>query len=373
MASRATSTLERFLRWWADELKGLAPTSWRAGPRRQPTRMVIAVEGQRKSLLLEKGGQTETLAQISGAEEDLSEFARLIKARPKIPVGLRLGEGDCFSRVVQLPAQAEGDYRRILELDMERSTPFRAADVLTAFHSAPSENGLARGKRTVRHLVVKRRTADPLLREFHDLGIYPAFMDCWDEQRRGGLPVDFLAATRPASRARGGPGLRGLGVLAALLVASAMTIWIVRHQSALAALESRAEAARAEAGNARIAVEASQMAAARMEAMSRRLRNRLPVARIIEELTATVPDDAWISDLRIDGDTVELTGFAKSAAALVPRLENAPLFADVLLTSPVVLDNNEDKERFSMRLRLSIPGQVAARREEKSEAETAEQ
>jgi general secretion pathway protein L len=99
----------------------------------------------------------------------------------------------------------------------------------------------------------------------------------------------------------------------------------------------------------------------------------LPVARIIEELTATVPDDAWISDLRIDGDTVELTGFAKSAAALVPRLENAPLFADVLLTSPVVLDNNEDKERFSMRLRLSIPGQVAARREEKSEAETAEQ
>ena len=47
-----------------------------------------------------------------------------------------------------------------------------------------------------------------------------------------------------------------------------------------------------------------------------------------------------------------LTGFAKSAASLVPLLEKSPLFSEASLTSPVIFDNQEDKERFSVRIRL---------------------
>jgi general secretion pathway protein L len=63
-----------------------------------------------------------------------------------------------------------------------------------------------------------------------------------------------------------------------------------------------------------------------------------------------------VSDLRIDGDVIEFNGFAKSAASLVAPLENSPLFMQASLTSPVVLDSSEDKERFSMRLRLNGGG-----------------
>jgi hypothetical protein len=38
---------------------------------------------------------------------------------------------------MELPARAKGDFRRILELDMERATPFRAAEVLTAHYASP--------------------------------------------------------------------------------------------------------------------------------------------------------------------------------------------------------------------------------------------
>ncbi len=359
MASSARDAISRFLHWWADELKGLVPQGRLAG-RSQPRRLVVAVDGPKKRLLMENAGLSETLAETSDEADGLSTLAPLIKTRPSLPVGLRLSGSECFSRSLHLPAQAESDYRRILDLDMERTTPFRAAEVLTAYHVMPAAAGAMRGKRVVRHLVVKRRTTDPLLQEMRELGIEPTFIDCWDDQRRSGLPVDFLEATRPPAGEPGILKLRNLAAAFVLLVISATAIWTLRHQSALAGLEMRADTARAEAGNARLAMEASQMASARIEAMARQLRNRLPVARIVEELTVVIPDDAWLSDLRIEDERVEFTGFAKSAAALVPILEGSPLFEEVSLTSPVVLDNNEDKERFSMRLRLALRDRPAS-------------
>jgi general secretion pathway protein L len=333
---------------------------------------VIAVDGPRRTLLLEKGAHSETLAIADGAGNSLAAIADIARGKRDLPVGLRFGGADCFTRTLQLPAQAERNFGRILDLDMERTTPFRSSDVLTAFYVIP-DAATPRGKRAVRHLVIKRKTIAPLLEEMGDLGIEPAFADCWDEARRGGLPVDFLAAMQPEAEQGGAGWKRTMAVVAILLAASAVAIPIARHRSALDTLEARTETARAEAASVRLAVEASQTAASQIEAMERRLRGRLPVARIVEELTVIMPDSAWVSDLRIEDNMVEFTGFAKSAAALIPLLEASPLFAEAGLTSPVVLDGAEDKERFSVRLRLSLGDVTANAGPVAAEQEAAEQ
>jgi Tfp pilus assembly protein PilN len=324
---------------------------------------VLSVEGGRRRLFLEKGAQLELLSETDGADDDgLDGLARIIKSRSGLPLGLRIPGQDCFSRIVELPAQAEADFGRILALDMERTTPFRSTDVMTAYYAAPGGSA-ARGKRAVRHLIIKRRTVEPLIAELRSLGIEPSFVDCWDEDRRSGLPADFLAAMRGDAR-RGGLGFAPLMAgLAAALAVSAVAILIVRHQNALGELRARSDAARSEAATVRLAVEASQAASAQIAAIDRMLRARLPVARILEELTVIMPDTAWVSDLRIDGDVVEFTAYAKSAAALLPLLAKSPLFTEASLTSPVILDSAEDKERFSVRLRLkeriALPGDTA--------------
>jgi general secretion pathway protein L len=368
MAGTVSATLETFWRWWTEELKGLLPRQPFAARGRKARRLVIAVDGPRRTLLLERTGHLEPLAEADGAEDGLTSLAERARRWPDLPVGLRFGDADCFSRLVQLPARAESDFGRILSLDMERTMPFRAPEVLTAFHILPDTN-LPRGTRAVRHLVVKRKTVMPLVEEMRVLGLEPAFADCWDEARRGGLPVDFLAAMRPETGGDRPGWRRALTLLALLLAASAAAVPIMRHRGALDVLEARSEAARAEAASVRLAMEASASAAAQVEAMERRLRGRLPVARIVEELTVILPDSAWVSDLRIEQGAVEFTGFAKSAAALIPALEASPLFAEANLTSPVVLDAAEDKERFSARLRLSLRDVAASA----AEAETGQQ
>ena len=357
MASNLSSKLTAFLRWWGNELGALLPRGPSAGRSRAARRLVVSVEAAQNRLILERSGRSETLAESDepGAA-GLAEIARAARERPNLPIGIRLGEENCFARTMELPAQAEAEFGRILDLDMERTTPFRSVDVLTA-HYAPPGVSAPRGKRAILHLIVKRRTIEPILNEMRSLGIEASFADCWDEDRNGGVPVNFLASGREASRRRGSlaPILAGL-VLA--LAISAVAIAVLRHQGALDALLARTEAARSEAASVRQAVEASQSVSAQISAMEALLKARLPIAHILEELTVIMPDSAWVSDLRIDGDLVEFTGFANSAASLVPLLEKSPLFSEASLTSPVIFDNQENKERFSVRLRLGDGGGV---------------
>ena len=353
MESRPPTAIHGFLRWWGAELRELLPGRTPALRNSHARRLVISVEGGRLRLLTEKAGRPEPLgAAVEADEAGLIELARLVRAKPDLPVGLRFGPQDSYVRSLELPAQAEADFGRILDLDMERTTPFRAADVLTGYYIAPNV-AVPHGKRAVRHVIVKRRTIDPLIERLRDLGIEPAFADCWSEDRRSGLPVNLLADARREGRWRGAGLLPALAVICAVLAVGAVAIPIIRHQNALDALNVQTAAARSEAATVRQAVEASQAASAQITAIGRLLKTRVPLARIMEELTMVMPDSAWVSDLRIDGDVVEFTGFAKSAASLVAPLENSPLFMQASLTSPVVLDSSEDKERFSIRLRLN--------------------
>ena len=354
MANGLPAALANFLRWWGVELKGLMPRCLLTPLGRYQRRLVLSVEGTRFRLFAERGEQLEELQPgAEDADEALLHLAEAAKARPGVPAGLRFAAADCYSRTLELPAPAERDFARILDLDLERTTPFRRDAVLTA-HYVDAAAPAARGKRCVRQLVIKRESIEPLTRRMRDLGIAPAFADCWNNARTAALPADFLAGA-PGRTPRNGAGAKlvpAMAPLAGLLVISALAIFVIRHQNALEHLETLVATARAEAQKVRETLGGMQEISAQIAALERQSRARIPVARIMEELTAVMPDSAWVYDLRIDGGMVEFTGFARSAAALIPLLEQSKMFTAATLTAPVVLDGGEDKERFSIRVRL---------------------
>ena len=70
----------------------------------------------------------------------------------------------------------------------------------------------------------------------------------------------------------------------------------------------------------------------------------LPVLR---ELTDTIPGDAWLTNLSVDRNGLELGGFANAASQLIPLLEASPTLERVEFTSPVT--KGRDREQFRLR------------------------
>ncbi len=81
------------------------------------------------------------------------------------------------------------------------------------------------------------------------------------------------------------------------------------------------------------------------------------VLDIIKELTSTIPDGTWISDLKFSDNGVRIIGFAEWASELIPLLEKSPYFEDVVFTSSIT-KTRTGKERFIITLKV-LPAKIA--------------
>jgi general secretion pathway protein L len=349
----------RFFAWWRGELWDLVPERGRkwlagAGPG------VVLAEVETGFQIIEEGatrpGAAAGSVPLSRAEA-LSALAKMADSGKAASVAIRLPQSKCFQRKVELPRAARREARQILNFNLERATPFKLRDVYTA-HVIEDEAG-SKGKLRFLQLVAKREAVDPLVADVKAAGLAVASVDCWHNEPSSGLPVNFLEASRASQGRRSVTLPRVLAALVLLLIGSAFLLLLTRHGSALAELQARTAKMRTQAAEVRRVLERSDAAVAGLARLHQLKLGQVPSIEVLEELSRVLPDSAWLSDLRIEGDTLDISGLAKSGAALPSLLEKSPLFADAALTAPLTLDPREDRERFSLRVRIKRP--VAAR------------
>jgi general secretion pathway protein L len=360
-----TDAPARFLEWWRDELWQLLPQGVRkvlAGSR--PV-LVLAVLDKGYRVFEERGSRTRRLGPSSDIpltrEEALRVLSGAARSRRRA-IGIRIPAQGCFTRTMDLPAGARKDFDRILKIDLERATPFKLEDVYSA-HLIEVE-GPSPGKLRVLQLVAKRSMVDPILGDIESIGETAAFVDCWRDAPGQGLSVDFL----PANRAAGGgrrAAVRTRQALAAaicLLAISAAYLAISRHESALEQLRAETAAMKVKAAAVRRALDSSAAAVEELGRLQQIKRSQVPALVTLEEVSKLLPDSVWLTDLRIEGDTVEISGLASSGASLPSLFEQSALFAGAGLTAPLTLDPREDKERFTLRMRIRQPQATALQR-----------
>jgi general secretion pathway protein L len=350
--------------WWGQELYGLLP-GLTASTDAAIAGTVIAVEPHGLRVV-------ETTAAKSGAAipagtlpipemmEFLASAAR--RGRKSGTVGLRLPYSACFVRNVELPAVAKRDFGAMLGIDLERSTPFKTRDVLTAFvaDDAPSAKGLTK----VRHLIIKRKAVDELKTGIEALGLKLTRVECSEADGINVIPVNFLASAADGrSKPRpSGAASKFLAATAAVLAATATYLYVDRHEQALQALQAQTAQLKLKAQSQRDALAKTQSAFTEIANFQKLRSETVSKATILEELTHILPDTAWVTDFKIDGATADISGLAVSAAALVPILERSNVFVDATSTASLTFDPREEKERFSIRARIrtaSAPAEPA--------------
>lgn len=339
-----------FLRWWKDELAALLPASPRR-PRTPGRRLVLTLDGAGVLRTIEDHGRP---LPAPGPAEPIAldalpgELSRIRDRDPRLPIGLRVRYADCFARTVDLPASAERDFARMLRLDLERTTPLKGSDVLCAHYLDPQPPG--RGLVRVHHLVLKTRTIEPVRTIVRRAGADLASIDCLDSVGRDPLPVQFLEPVAAAERTWRPGRAAALATLVLALVALG-TFWL-RQELALARLDDEIARLEQSAADVRRSLDVARTADAGISRLRRLEEGRQPALVILEEVTKLVPDTAWLQDLRYDGNVIEISGLAVSAAALLPAFERSALFHEARFTAPIRVETGEDRERFRLEAKL---------------------
>ncbi len=259
---------------------------------------------------------------------------------------LRLAPGAALQRDVTLPLAAEAGLDRVLTYEMDRLTPFAAADVFFAWRVLRRDREA--GRLSLRLSLVPRPPLLPLLEALRQAGAGPQAIEIPAAPGRARLRIP-LAHERSASARRERRLLAlasgccvVLALLALLLPFVLQSVASARLDRRIAALQPRV--AMAQALHRRIA--GSSAGAELVETERRRLGDTLGV---IAAVTRVLPDDSYLSDLTLRQGQLTISGQSAAAAKLIPVISADPAFSAPAFAAPVTRIEGQNTDLFSIR------------------------
>lgn len=305
----------------------------------------------RRFAVLEAGDGGWMLSQARGAALDtLGPFdpARLADQARRMdgPVVLVLPEDLAMRPVLTLPGTARRSLEQVLEVEIERLTPFKASDVAVARQIHPTRDGQIRVELTVvPHSRIEEHTG-PL----REAGITVDHVIA-DRARVDLAPeLSLIAGASDTASRRAGwiPRL----VTAALLLGAVVSPFAVQeqllrdHQARLDALGPKIAAI------TRLAREVEALEA-REQSLRAFSRSRVSMTQLLEETTRALPDHTWLLQYQYESARLTLEGRSSSATSLVNKLSASPWLGDVRFQAPVTRDPASGADRFRLSAAVS--------------------
>jgi general secretion pathway protein L len=337
---------------WRAMLDELVPARWRA------------IRLPRRALIVSSVGSSFRVAQIGGGK--VIERGRIAPGTPsavieplrrlRLPVVLRLGDEDALHVDDTLPRAAERDLGSILQNRIESLGPWPQAE--TCFdHRIVARP--APGELTVRVTLAHRDRVDKLSRQLAELGLPVDHVDVVETDPMAPPRIDLLrcgeirAGTLPWVR------LAALVLVASVAIGGWLAGLIWQQAGRVAEAQARQATLREEAAAIAPLRRQLELAEARAAALRSRVESSPSALDTLEALSEVLPDTAWLEDLRLAGDQLQISGYGDDAAALLPTLEESPAidraeFRAASTRATVTLPDGQTREvdRFTIASRV---------------------
>jgi general secretion pathway protein L len=288
---------------------------------------------------------------------DPGEVVRIAEGRAVVPdslsallpgshVELILKPTHFLFQPLELPDRAIEFLDGIVRAQIDRLTPWRATDAVFGFTQpgAPMD-----GRISVTVAAAPRDVITPYLDAMTALGAHAVSISTsLPDADRETAPINLIR-----NEVRGGPEVARVrrGVRATLLAASlAAGIGIIALVTIDAILAARQDELAQEIGRARaVAVAARDPASGSLAAtrttLAQRKRTAASSVFILETLSKTLPDDTYLTELRIEQAKLHLTGVTKDAPSLISLIEQSG-FVPASFFAPTTRSPSEPGERF---------------------------
>jgi general secretion pathway protein L len=344
--------LRVFFAWWGEELASLMPEPLLALFRNgKPIKLFYADETLR---LVNHGGNGEEVENnfLNGVDFAEPEQKRVLTGASEIR--LCLERKKYLIKKVVLPIETEENLREVLSFEMDRQTPFTASQVYYDYVIS----GKDKKARTLEVTLVLA-PIDKLsyaLNVLHENQIVINAISPCEEAIGVFNKVNLLP---PEMREKPKKGFRYINyalilILFLLVLANiSLPIW----QKSVYAKSLQQEVSEYKKKSAAAVALRKEVEQAKLENrfLEEKKKNTFLTLQLINELTAVVPDDTWVSNLEIREKEVHLHGQSVASAALISLIDASPLFKDVSFRSPVTQNRKKDTERFHIAAKLNLP------------------
>ncbi len=323
--------------------------------------LLVRRRATRRHVLVDRGGTYEAyLVDRKGATLLASGTLEAVSDRLKRqPVDFRLATGGVMSKVLTLPATSREYLDTILRNQLERLTPWAADRVAFGYAVAKGGGAAPAGQINVRLVATARENLGAAIARLAGAGIKPVSIGIASDPIERETEVELLGAGR---NERGEVIRRRISLAVMVLVglslaAAGYSSWrLYESRKQLATLEAamadrRAVLERVVARTA--AIEDGQELAALK-------RDAIPMAVLLDELSAVIPDDTYLTELVVENGEVRLQGLAPDATSLIALLEGTDMLEGVDFAAATTRDPNTARDEFRIVGRLVTPAPLPA-------------
>ena len=350
------SPLPEFFRWWGGELRALLPERWQSLFIGGADWYLLQHEGTQWTL--RHAGNSVPMTRWSDTDDILIQQTALTSAlktidREDLRLALLLPTAAVLRRTLALPLAARDNLQQVMVFEIDRQTPFSAAQVYYAVRELPQP--AAAGRVNAELVAVTRGTLDPLLELLTALKIPIDAVDLAVGNDR--LGVNLLPPEQTPRRVR--PRLRlnlALAAGCALLLLLSLGTWLHNRQEALATMQDTVESMRADAQQVSSLRQQLQDNAGAAGFLAERKKKTVSMLSLMQDITARLPDTAWLERFSVDNSgQVGLQGQSVQAAKLLDALKDSALITDASFQGSIQPDPSTGKERFYLTAQLRQP------------------
>ena len=344
-----------FMSWWFGELSTLVPTAVRQALVPVSRTVAVTFDGTGISLTRIDGGTSEILGHVTVDAEKLGasslDIKRILAAHPVKDWrwGVFLDDDAVLGDVLNLPQAAAENYAEAVEFQLDRQTPFQRGEIYFDCRPASANAGAnVSGSYAIEYIIAPRLRVDSVLQKLTSLGIPVDFVTTLSDLGGVSPPFNLLPDHEPVHRQR---SYRLNSILAAcvvLLGGCAVYLAMDNDRRHAAALASHVEHLRQEAGVASRLREELTAEDRNVNSVLELKRERNSVSQVLNDLSALLPDDSWVSRFTYKTGKAQIVVHAPESAAIVGLIEGSEQFVGARMMTAVRKLKNQNRERFTL-------------------------
>ena len=346
--------IEVFLRWWGTELWASLPEAWRHRLRHRRRHFLASFEEEKRQLFLIERNNDLFDRTLALTPQDAQDEASLAEIRQAIRRGCArleviVPEKHIVRRAMTLPLAAKDNLREALGLDLDRYTRFQVSNFY--FDYVVTETDRRAETITVDTTLAPRSHVDEIVTALGVAGLPPSAVSSWrDGMKRPDATFLTMNTERSAKTHRLITIALVVLVVAFDAAAAYVPLWI--KLDVLSDLQAHIELVKAEVEDAaRTERMVSEIRDTSMHLVN--LKIQMPsITETLGEVARVLPDSAWLEQLQVRGNRLQLAGLSRAPAELIEAIERSPILSEVRLEWPVTAAPTEGSDRFDISARI---------------------